>query len=137
MWRAWHEGQTGTLRARRPIFWLGAIAFVAAAVFVCLRAPLERAAVLGLLLVPVLSYPANYYLHAIYIVPLAASLLPALRAYLIELIVLALCAAQYWTLGIVRPLGGDERFFWQSVLLLAATALILAVLCPKKAPVSS
>jgi hypothetical protein len=39
-----------------------------------------------------------------------------------------MCAAQYWTLGIVRPLGGDERFFWQSIILLSATALILTVL---------
>jgi hypothetical protein len=71
-------------------------------------------------------------LHAIYIVPMAASLLPPLRAYLIELVVFAACAAQYWTLEHVRAFAGDERFFWQSIILLCATALILALLATHK-----
>ena len=128
LWRIWHDGQRATYHAREPLFWLGVLLFVGAAVLVCMNAPFERAAVLGLLLVPVLSYPANYYLHAVYILPLLASTLPRVRAYLIELILLAMCAAQYWTLGITYPMGGDERFFWQSIILLAATALLLTVL---------
>jgi hypothetical protein len=132
LWRIWHDGQRATYHKREPLFWLGVLAFVGASLFVCMRAPFERATALGLLLVPVLSYPANYYMHAVYILPMAASMLPALRTYLIELIVLAMCATQYWTLGITRPIGGDERFFWQSIILLSATALILGVLAYRK-----
>lgn len=126
LWRVWHDAQRATFRARAPLFWLAALAFVAGAVAACRRGSLARPAVLGLLLVPVLSYPANYYLHAVYLVPIAAGTLARRRGYALELSVLALCAAQYWTLGIEWPVGHDERFVAQSALLLLMTAFAFA-----------
>jgi hypothetical protein len=124
-WQRWHETQRSTFAARTPLFVLLSLAFVAAALYACAGAPLERAAVLGLPLVPVLSYPANYYMHAIFILPIAAATMATRRRLWAELTLLALCVVQYRT---TLPMSGDERFFWQSVMLLSAIVLLLALL---------
>lgn len=124
-WQRWDETQRSTFAARQPLFVLGALAFVLAAIYACAGAPLERAAVLGLVLVPVLSYPANYYMHAIFILPIAAAALAWRKKLFAELVLLALCIVQYRT---TLPMSGDERFFWQSIMLLSAIALLLGIL---------
>jgi hypothetical protein len=124
-WLRWDEAQRSTFAERKPLFILAALAFIAAAIYACAGAPLERAAVLGLVLVPVLSYPANYYMHAIFILPIAAAALATRRKILAELVLFALCVVQYRT---TLPMGGDMRFFWQSVILLSAIVLLLALL---------
>ncbi len=97
----------------------------------------EQAAVLGLLLIPVLFYPANYYIHFICLVPLLA--IPTLLAEDPDavaaqpkldqgvktwLVVLGICVAQYWTTG----LSVGKRFKAASaILIFAFTAIAIAI----------
>src|SRR5262249_36695046 len=78
------------LRARAPLF-AAAVALYVMGVIACAREKrLEQAALLGLCLVPVVFAPANYYIHFIF-------LLPMVGAEAIWLILLGLCAVQYFT----------------------------------------
>lgn len=64
------------------------------------RAPLHRAAVWGIALLPIVFNPANYYLHSAFLfVTLAAEQGGAvrLRGLLVWLAVLAMCVASYFT----------------------------------------
>ena len=68
----WEAGHYQLLWSRWPLY-AGAIAFfVASVLLVSRRRPLEQAAILGLLLVPVVFYAANYYIHIVCLLPLLA-----------------------------------------------------------------
>lgn len=133
----WETGHYQVLKSRW-LFYAGGIAFYVIGVFLsCRQKPLERAAALGLLLVPVVFYAANYYIHIVCLLPLiavergraeagagteTARPLAASDAW-VWLILLGLCAAQYWTVLVTDlPL----HFHLATVLLFAAlTALII------------
>ena len=97
--------QARILHARWPLhaaliaFYTGAVAIVGR------HARPEQAAVLGLCLVPVWLYPANYYLHFVFLLPLLADERPAragepalsARDALLWMIALGMCGAQYFT----------------------------------------
>jgi hypothetical protein len=127
-WTRWQETQTATYERR-------ALATAALRVLLCLLcvaacrgARPEQAALIGLLLIPVLFYPANYYLHCVFLLPLLGVGLTARARTFIECALLALCVAQFFTLP--RPV--DVQFFWQSVLLLCAIAALLVPLVFRK-----
>jgi len=94
------------------------------------RAP-HQAALLGLLLVPVLFNPSNYYLHFICLLPLivderdtrASAAQPSIspRDAATWFALLGLCAAQYWTV-LERDVGLHFRF---ATVLYFATAAFL------------
>jgi len=96
--------------------------------------PLEQAAFAGLILVPVVFYAANYYIHVVCLLPLIVrerraapgeSPLNPTDGW-IWLTLLGLCVAQYWTVLVTdTPLH-----FHQSTVLLfgALTAIVLALL---------
>lgn len=137
----WEPGHHQLLVARWPLY-AAAIAFYVGLTFLMARnKPLERAAILGILLVPVLFYAANYYIHVVCLLPLlaverrahaggaaaaddAASPLSSSDAW-VWIILLGLCVAQYWTVLVTDlPL----HFYLATVLLFAAmTALMLIV----------
>jgi hypothetical protein len=127
--------QARILRARWPLH-AAAVAFYVGAVVIAARnARPDQAMVLALCLVPVVFYPANYYLHLVFLLPLLANGRPApesgsesasahLRDATLWLLVLGLCAAQYFT-----TLTEDTalHFYLSTALLLATLAALLGV----------
>ena len=98
------------------------------------RRLLEQAAISGLILVPVLFYAANYYIHVVCLLPLLALERRATRGerpYVsvtdgwIWITLLGLCVAQYWTVLVEdMPL----HFYLATVLLFGAlTAIVVAL----------
>lgn len=124
-WTDWQTTQMETLERRRPLFCLGVVLFVALAALAARGGRLDQAALLGMFLVPVLFYPANYYLHYIFLLPLIA--VPAgegderLLAWL-GVVICAASVAQYPTL--LTP-WTDICFTRQSVILLAEFGAML------------
>jgi hypothetical protein len=127
------------LRERWLLFALTVAAYVVAVIAAARRKSLERAAMLGLSLVPVVFYPANYYIHIVCLFPLVAvertgSLFGRPRTEgeaplsasdtWIWVTLLGLCAAQYWTV-LVTDLG--LHFYFATVLLFAAYTLMLGL----------
>ena len=124
----WGDDQPRVLRARMPLF-IAALAVCLGSVFAAARGKrLEQTAVLGLVLVPVLFYPANYYIHFIFLLPLlmteeksGAGPLEDTSLW-VALSVLLLCVAQYFTVP-VTPWGA--HFYQATVLLFAALAVLV------------
>jgi hypothetical protein len=125
------EDQERLLQARWPLYVGLIVLFSGAVAWLARNASIERSAVLGLCLVPVLFYPANYYLHFVYLLPLLAAdrgpSEPALcaRDAWLWLIVLAMCGMQYFT-TLERDL--PLHFYQSTVLLFAALAALLGVM---------
>jgi hypothetical protein len=65
----------GTLNNRALLYWAAFFAALAAVVVACRARPLDQASTLALPLIPVLTNPANYYAHFIFILPLLGSTL--------------------------------------------------------------
>lgn len=87
---------------------------------------MDQAALIGILLVPVFFYPANYYLQYIFLLPLLVDDDPEKPWPWIfnSLCLLALCGLQYATVN----LPTDERFAHQSWMLLGCYLAMLAPL---------
>lgn len=130
----WEPGHHTLLSARMPLY-VASIAFYLAGVVLAARQRvLEQAAILGLLLVPVVFYAANYYIHVVCLLPLLArerrapdgsSLLSPTDGW-IWLTLLGLCVAQYWTV-LVDDL--PLHFHQATVLLFGAlTAIVVALI---------
>jgi len=121
---------------RARIFMAAVMAYLLALIMLCRGRRLEHAALLGLLLVPVLLYPANYYIHFVFLLPLLAteqrrveqggSPRPWTRADAgVLLSVLGICVAQYWT---VLTQNARLHFIQSSlVLFVGITGLVLAM----------
>jgi hypothetical protein len=130
----WQAGHGQLLQARWPLLAAGMLLFTGMVLLYCRQKPLERASIAGLILVPVVFYAANYYLHIVCFLPLlaverrlkrheAAAPVSAADAWA-WLILLGLCVAQYWTVLVTDlPL----HFHLATVLLFAALAAILVV----------
>lgn len=128
--------QPQVLAERRPFVWLISLLFVGLAAWAARRRPLFAAPLLGVTLIPVLTNPANYYLHCVFLLPLLTPDGPgqpesdgerALRAKT-WLVLLGLCAAQYLT---VKETPWELHFVNASALLLGALALLLFQLVPR------
>ncbi len=129
----WETGHHALLSARMPLYVVGIALYVGAVVLVARQRALEQAATLGLLLVPVVFYAANYYIHVICLLPLlvrerrgpdGATLLTSTDGW-IWLSLLGLCVAQYWTVLVEDvPL----HFHQATVLLFVALTAILVAL---------
>lgn len=130
----WQAGHQQLLMARWPLL-AGLMAlFIGGVALTCRHKPLERAAIAGLVLIPVVFYAANYYIHIVCFLPLLVverrSRDDAARAPLsapdawVWLILLGLCVAQYWTVLVTDlPL----HFHFATVLLFGALTAILVV----------
>jgi hypothetical protein len=82
--------------------WLAVVVFAVALLIVVLRrARLEEAAAWGVALVPIIFNPANYYLHAMFILVVLAgerpSVAPTARGRLVWLALLMMCVASYFS----------------------------------------
>lgn len=129
-WGSWQQRQLDTFASRKPVFYGLVILFLAMAALAAWRNRPEQAAVMGLLLVPVLFYPANYYMHGIFILPLMAmegsSGTRFERGRHVAPVLLLWCALQYFSYVNTNT---AERFYIQSVQLLIATALLILPMC--------
>jgi hypothetical protein len=129
--------QLSILRARMPIF-LGAAALIVIVLAVLSRGkPLDQAAALGTLMIPVAFNPANYYMHFVWVLPVLA--LERKRSEVahggaqrytahdagVWMALTLLCAALYWTTW-VKDL--DTHFQFATVLLFATLAALFAIL---------
>jgi hypothetical protein len=122
--------------ARLPLHAAATALYLALAAWAAFKKPPHVAALLGILMMPVLMYPANYYIHFVFLLPLIVSepLAPRASRFLREadgkvwMLVLGLCAAQYFT---VRETALDMHFYNASVLLMVATLGILIFLLPR------
>ncbi len=127
-WTRWQETQLAAYDARWPIRWAVLLGWIALAFVAARKKSLEQAAMLGLLLIPVLFYPANYYYHHILVLPLLAFRSdeedegePGRLFAFVSIYLLAVCVLQHFTHG-----GwSDEVFTWQAFLLFGAYLAIL------------
>jgi hypothetical protein len=124
---AWAPLTAKTVEERRPIIVLGALLFTALAFFGCRGARLSDAAVIGTMMIPIYFYPANYYLHILFIWPLLHAGWNDSghdeRWALIAASVLACCAIQWF--GWLIPGRYGQFLFWSGTLLALIAALLI------------
>jgi len=126
----WGDDQGRVLRARLPLF-VAAIAFFAVSVFIAARRrPVEQSAMLALIMIPVLFYPANYYIHFVFLLPLVvAEDRDAVRrvtplAGAVFILLLGMCAVQYFTV----PVPDRGLHFYMASAVLFSTLILLVTL---------
>ena len=137
----WGQGLMRNWEAHQPLFvLLVAISIIAVFAAARRRRP-HQAAILGLILVPVLLSPANYYCHAFFLLSLvvvarerSTSGKPRIhpiskRDAWIWAVLLGLCVAQYRTV-LVNDLG--LHFLMSGTFMLTAYAVILVLLLRKR-----
>jgi hypothetical protein len=130
------EGNQGAVRASRLPFHVAVTAvYLGLALWASRRAAPHQLALLGMMMMPVLMYPANYYIHFIFLLPMIVDEEPAgSRPRLSEhtakiwLLLLGLCAAQYFT---VKDKDLAQHFYNASVLLMATILAMLLVMVAK------
>jgi hypothetical protein len=126
-WEDWQKYQLVALARRRPIQLGAALAFLGLAVAACRLRRLDQAALVGLSLVPVFFYAANYYMHFVFLLPMMAAM-DKRRLALVSMLLLGLNVGLYVTLA--APMV-DVIYYRQSVLLLSVVAAILVVLASR------
>jgi hypothetical protein len=128
------ENQNAVLRARQPLFLATCAIFVGLIVLAARRLRIDQTAVLGMTLVPVLLYPANYYIHFVFLLPLlvtetrpkaAADLPAAPREGGIWVTLLGMCAVQYLTVFITDL---KLHFYYENVVFFSVLSLLLGLL---------
>jgi hypothetical protein len=129
------DGNQGSvLRARMPLFIAASTLYVALVALAARRRRIDQAAVLGMILVPVLLYPANYYIHFVFLLPLLATERrpteadpsPVSRTDAgVWLTLTGMCAVQYFT-TLVPDLG--LHFYLETVVLFGMLTLLLGIL---------
>ena len=126
--------QASVINARQPLFIFAIAFYVGGVVMAARRRRLDQCALLGMILVPVLLYPANYYIHFVFLLPLLATERPAegvAGATLsrldagIWLLLLLMCAVQYFTVPI-PDLG--LHFALETVVLFCMLTILLGLL---------
>lgn len=134
----WGDDQGSILRARMPVFIGSVLCYVAAVVVAARRMKPEQAAVLALVLVPVLFYPANYYIHLVCFLPLVItekgpdgkSQPLNLSDGAIAFALLGMCAAQFISVLITE---NGVHFYLNGVILFMAITTMLIVLLRNEA----
>lgn len=127
-WTEWQRTQRETFKQRKPYYLLAIVAMAFLTFLACRKKSLYQSALLGLLFIPVIFYPANYYFHYVFLLPLLA-LNPNLRKndvspffVITSSILLLMCSAQYLTLS---ERWADVCFTEQAWILIIGFGLIL------------
>jgi hypothetical protein len=115
--------QADLMRARAPLFVAGAALIIALVALAARGKRIDQAAMLGLIFVPTFLYPANYYIHIIFLLPLVAA------DAVVWIALLGLCAAQYFTVPIADK---AEHFYFATVLLFVAFFVMLGALVARQ-----
>jgi hypothetical protein len=127
LWSEWERLQRATFSARQPLYYLAFLLAAALALIACRGRRLEQVCLIGLLLVPFYSCPANIYLHFVFLLPLIVAVAGAEaerdRNFAAAVVLLALLAVgQAFT---AAEQWNDLRYTDQSILLLIAFGMIL------------
>lgn len=128
------------LASRRPVYLTAVFFYVGLVVLAARRRRLEQAAMLGMILLPVVMYPANYYIHFVFLLPLIPLELarkspddaPASATDAgVWITLLAMCGVQYFTV-LVPDLG--LHFYLETAVLFAMLTLVLFLLVWRDIP---
>jgi hypothetical protein len=128
------------LASRRPVYLTAVFFFVGMVVVAARKRRLEQAAMLGMILLPVVMYPANYYIHFVFLLPLipferkpaSADDAPVTAADAgVWLTLLAMCGVQYFTV-LVPDLA--LHFYLETGVLFAMLTLVLFLLVWRDIP---
>lgn len=124
-WTDWQKYQIAAFERRKPLYY-GAILLFTGLVFAASRKrQYHQAAVMGLMMIPIYFYPANYYCHYVFLLPLIAvdRREPNTRLFgWVALVLLAMSVALYPTLS-EREV--DVRYTLQTNVILAGFFLLL------------
>jgi hypothetical protein len=130
----WEDSQASAIRNRMPLFLAATALYVGLVALAARTRRIDQAALLGMILVPVLLYPANYYIHFVFLLPmLATERRPTAEepraVSLVEagvwLTLTFMCAAQYFT-TLVTDLG--LHFYFETVVLFTMLTVLLGLL---------
>ena len=131
----WVAAQEHAFAGRIAVYYVLLIALTAIVVLACRRQPPVRAALLGLCLLVVWLYPANYYIHFVFVLPLLADTPRSLRGFALSPpaagiwgLLCLMCAAEY--LGVIEPYL-DRHYFIGSVCLMAAIVPCVVLASPE------
>ncbi len=121
--------------------WLAVVLFsIALLVVVLRRAPLEEAAAWGVALVPIVFNPANYYLHAMFILVVLAREAPGspptARGRLVWVSLLLMCVASYFT-SLTPDLSVHFRLETVIVMVTLVILATLSLINPPPLPVTA
>ncbi len=128
------------LASRRAVYLTAVFFFVGMVVIAARKRRLEQAAMLGMSLLPVVMYPANYYIHFVFLLPLLAverkpendDERPATATDAgVWLTLLAMCGVQYFTV-LVPDLA--LHFYLETGVLFAMLTLVLFLLVWRDIP---
>lgn len=126
--------QAEVLRQRWLVYVAGILTFFVLAIWIGVRAKPHRVALLGIMMMPVVMYPANYYIHFVFLLallvdsPFSGDRVGKKLTGQTWAILMGLCAAQYFT---VKDTNLANHFYNASILLMAALLGILLVLLPR------
>ncbi|MGB5809902.1 MAG: hypothetical protein WBG86_05180, partial [Polyangiales bacterium] len=124
--RLWKPLTRQTVRERWWIRAIGVLIFMGLAVVATARNRLADAAILGTMMIPVIFYPSNYYLHCLFLWPLllARKERDVDRDWaVIATTLLALCAAQWF--GWLIPGRYGQFLVWSGMLLIAMLVVLI------------
>ncbi|MGB5351897.1 MAG: hypothetical protein WBN10_19970, partial [Polyangiales bacterium] len=133
--KQWGPLTAQTMKNRRWITTLGMLLYTLLGIAACRRLRLADAAVIGTLMIPIYFYPANYYLHILFIWPLllapAAGLARSRDWSLVAAAVLAFCSLQWF--GWLIPSQYGQFILWSGMFLgLIAILLLIALHASKR-----
>lgn len=127
--------QAEVLHQRGLVFGVAVAVYVLLAVWIAARSAPYRVALLGIMMMPVVMYPANYYIHFVFLLALLIDEKKALEsrwtqeaAGRVWVALLGMCAALYFT---VRETDLALHFYNASVLLMGALLIVLVALLPR------
>jgi len=133
-WSTWQDLQRETFAKRKALFYLGVLLYTGLAVVGCRRLRLDQVSIVGLMMIPVFFYPANYYCHHVFLLPLLATAAgdpkrltePEGRTWFayVSSVVMAMGFVQYFTLDSSAG-ESDVTATYESIIMLIAYLLIL------------
>ncbi|MCU0692167.1 MAG: hypothetical protein MUF54_12275, partial [Polyangiaceae bacterium] len=124
-WTIWQQTQLAALERRKPLYYGAILLFTGLAVAATRRRALHQAAMLGLMMIPLFFYPANYYCHYVFLLPLVAADRkdPGHKLFgWVAIVLVAMSALLYLTLSEPQV---DVRYTLQSDVILAGLLLVL------------
>ena len=124
----WGPLTAQTMKDRRWLIIAGMLFYTLLGLFACRGSRLSDAAVIGTMMIPIYFYPANYYLHILFIWPLLLAARNGLNGdrewSLVAAAVLGFCSLQWF--GWLVP-GHYGRFLSWSGMLVGLIAVLLVI----------
>jgi len=135
----WGPLTAQTMEDRRWITTAGMLLYTLLGIAACRRLRLADAALIGTLMIPIYLYPANYYLHILFIWPLllapTAGLAQGRDWSMVAAAVLGFCSLQWF--GWLLPSQYGQFTLWSGMLLGLIAILLLIALHAGKRPATS